>query len=227
MMHCRQFQDQVFEHLDGSLSAPAQSASEAHLDQCAACRQVVQAHQALAARFRHETDSLVLQPDMARRIEAALADLAPGNAHGRESALRRQLLKVAQTSKSAVPQVSKPADRRQTWKSAAQQVWKPALRHLLRLAWPAAIAAALFVAAGLSFYRPWRQRPLVSEAAPRPAGASIAIRFVSYEPAYTFRRENNLVIDSLTSAPRVVEENLWLPPLQQPSPQTQERKTSL
>ncbi len=40
--------------------------------------------------------------------------------------------KVAQTSKSAVSQVSQPADRLQsyrqpTWKSAIQQVWKPAL----------------------------------------------------------------------------------------------------
>jgi hypothetical protein len=40
------------------------------------------------------------------------------------------LFSVAQTSKSAVPQVSKPAGRNAvapTWKSAAQQVWKPAL----------------------------------------------------------------------------------------------------
>jgi hypothetical protein len=39
---------------------------------------------------------------------------------------------VAQTSKSAVSQVSEPArpqsyDRMPTWKSATQQVWKPAL----------------------------------------------------------------------------------------------------
>jgi hypothetical protein len=40
------------------------------------------------------------------------------------------LFNVPQTSKSAVPQVSKPADRRQTWKSAAQQVWKPAARNI-------------------------------------------------------------------------------------------------
>jgi hypothetical protein len=42
------------------------------------------------------------------------------------------LLDVAQTSKSAVPQVSKPANcnaEGPTWKSAARQVWKPALRN--------------------------------------------------------------------------------------------------
>jgi hypothetical protein len=40
---------------------------------------------------------------------------------------------VAQTSKSAVPQVSKPAGIRTvppTRKSAAQQVWKPALGYI-------------------------------------------------------------------------------------------------
>jgi hypothetical protein len=41
---------------------------------------------------------------------------------------------VPHTSKSAVSQVSKPADRRQTWKSAAQQVWKPALQKIGRQA---------------------------------------------------------------------------------------------
>jgi hypothetical protein len=44
---------------------------------------------------------------------------------------------VAQTSKSAVSRVSKPAGRNTTvptWKSAAQQVWKPALRLKARSA---------------------------------------------------------------------------------------------
>jgi hypothetical protein len=35
---------------------------------------------------------------------------------------------VAQTSKSAVSWVSKPANALPTWKSAIRQVWKPALR---------------------------------------------------------------------------------------------------
>jgi len=44
---------------------------------------------------------------------------------------------VAQTSKSAVSRVSKPADRPTShappiWKSATQQVWKPALRAALK-----------------------------------------------------------------------------------------------
>jgi hypothetical protein len=46
---------------------------------------------------------------------------------------------VAQTSKSAVSQVSKPAnaphfDALPIWKSAIRQVWKPALRRFSRTA---------------------------------------------------------------------------------------------
>jgi phosphoribosylanthranilate isomerase len=51
---------------------------------------------------------------------------------GKDSARRRYGLSVAQTSESAVSQVSKPAGRMPvvpTWKSAARQVWKPALRN--------------------------------------------------------------------------------------------------
>jgi anti-sigma factor RsiW len=77
MMHCRafqndgQFQDELFEYLDGSLAAPAQSEIEAHLEQCAACRQAVQSHQALADRFQRETEFLTLRPGMVNRVLSA------------------------------------------------------------------------------------------------------------------------------------------------------------
>src|ERR1051325_1423471 len=59
-----------------------------------------------------------------RRIARTLAD--------RQRQMHRRAF-VAQTSKSAVSRVSKPAGRTKSstspiWKSAIQQVWKPALR---------------------------------------------------------------------------------------------------
>jgi spermidine synthase len=59
--------------------------------------------------------------------------------------------KVAQTSKSAVSQVSQPAGRLQshrqpTWKSAIRQVWKPALQDARGLLVALAIGIAVFSA---------------------------------------------------------------------------------
>ena len=259
MMNCQRFQDKVFEYLEGSLSASAQTQIEAHLECCAACRQTVQTHQALAARFRREADSLVLRPEWTRRIEAALAEGAASHSQGRDAALGRPgrrsaptLLSVAQTSKSAVSRVSRPAGgnaSEPTWKSAIQQVWKPALRNIGRIAlngcsgptlprtempffsrrwaWPAAIAAALLVAAGLNLRGPFRLRVRSNEATLTPAPATVSVRFLSCDPTYTFRREKNQVIDALTCTPRVVEENLSLSMNQKQIPQTQERKTPL
>jgi anti-sigma factor RsiW len=180
MMNCQSFHDQVFEYLDGSLSASAQSAAESHLEQCAACRQAVRAHQELSARFRRETDGLLLRPEVKRRIEEALTDTA-----------------------------------------AAPAMEQPLLGFWRRFAWPAAIAAAVFVAAGLSLRRPLPPRPQPSK------DESVSIRFSSCEPTYTFRRRNNLVMDALTCTPRVEEENISLSLNQKLIPSTQERKTTL
>jgi hypothetical protein len=95
------------------------------------------------------------------------------------------------------------------------------------LAWPAAIAAALLVAASLSFRRPIRLRVLSSHARLTTAPATISIRFSSCDPIYTFRREKDRVIDALTCTPRVVQENLSLSLNQSHPLQTQERKTPL
>jgi anti-sigma factor RsiW len=200
MINCQWFQDKLFEYLDGELSASAQSEIEAHLQRCEACRQGVQAHQALAARFRHETDSLVLRPEEKRRIEAALVD----DSQGRDAALRRPGRRSAPT----LP------------KNETLPFWR-------RFAWPAAVAAALLVAAGLSFRRPFHARVQSTEARLAPAPATISLRFSSCEPTYTFRREKDRVIDALTCTPRVVEENLSLSMNQKHIPQTQERKTPL
>ena len=59
----------------------------------------------------------------------------------------RDAATVAQTSKSAVSRVSKPASRTTSytlpiWKSAMQQVWKPALRASARLVFVTAVTLA-------------------------------------------------------------------------------------
>jgi len=182
MMNCQRCQDQVFEYLDGSLSDSARAAVEAHLEHCAACRQTVQAHQALVARFRQETEFLMLRPGLLNRVM-----------------------------------------------SAAEEPMAPRFASVFRapLAWAAAIAAVLLVAAGLSFRRPSRTNVQRSESTPTPALSSISIRFSSCDPTYTFRREKNVVIDALTCTPRVVEENLSLSLNQKQNLQLQERKTPL
>jgi len=178
MMNCQWFQDKLFEYLDGELSASVKSEVESHLEQCATCLKAVQTHHALSARFRHDTDSLLLRSETSWRIEAALQRM------------------------EALP------------------FWR-------RVAWPAAITAALLVAAGLSFRRPIRLGVQSSEATLITAPATISIRFSSCDPTYTFRLEKNRVIDALTCTPRVVQENLSLSLNQNQLPQTQERKTPL
>ena len=63
--------------LEGSLSARAQAAAEAHLARCAACRQRLaqeqQVGQALHKIFRRATEQLELPPSLSRRVLTALA----------------------------------------------------------------------------------------------------------------------------------------------------------
>jgi hypothetical protein len=75
-MNCRGFQDNVFEYLEGGLSRRAQAAANRHLEQCPTCRQTVldtqRTAQSLSTRFRQDTGSLVLCPNLQARIMAAL-----------------------------------------------------------------------------------------------------------------------------------------------------------
>ncbi|MGA2175803.1 MAG: zf-HC2 domain-containing protein [Verrucomicrobiota bacterium] len=79
-MNCRDFQDEVFEFLDGTLSPGKRARAERHLAQCGVCREALRRHQQLAqslpARLRRETESLALRPEVKRRIEAAFAEAA-------------------------------------------------------------------------------------------------------------------------------------------------------
>jgi hypothetical protein len=181
MMNCQRFQDELLDYFDRSLSASGQSEAAAHEEQCAACRQLAQAHQALAARFQREAGFAAFRPEFKRRVEAALLETTADNVH---------------------------------------PFWR-------RLAWPAALAAALALAGGLTLRGPSRGRAQKSNTAPSPAAASIFMRDSYCNPTYLFRREKNAVMDALICAPHVVEENLSLTVKPQPFPPTQERKTPL
>jgi anti-sigma factor RsiW len=74
-MNCRRFQDQVFEYVEGSLSARARAAAEEHLAGCPACREAVRQEEALrqrlARRLRQGAESLKLSPEIRRNLLAA------------------------------------------------------------------------------------------------------------------------------------------------------------
>lgn len=74
-MNCHCFQDQLFEYVEGSLSADALAAAERHLAGCPACRAAVQHEEALAQqlsrRLRQRAAGLKLSPEIRREILAA------------------------------------------------------------------------------------------------------------------------------------------------------------
>jgi predicted anti-sigma-YlaC factor YlaD len=74
-MNCRQFQDKLFEYVEGSLSAGELAAAQKHLAGCSACRKPVQEEQrrsqALSAHLRQSSESLALRPEIVRNILAA------------------------------------------------------------------------------------------------------------------------------------------------------------
>ncbi|HXC37210.1 MAG TPA: zf-HC2 domain-containing protein [Candidatus Acidoferrales bacterium] len=71
-MNCRQFQDKLFEYVDGTLSASELAAAQRHLSGCSACRKPVQEEQqraqALSTRLRQSSESLTLRLEILRNI---------------------------------------------------------------------------------------------------------------------------------------------------------------
>jgi anti-sigma factor RsiW len=71
-MNCEDFNDKLPEFLDGLLSAPEQTATREHLQQCLCCQKSWR-HQAVLAKsirlaFKQETDGLSLNPETRRNI---------------------------------------------------------------------------------------------------------------------------------------------------------------
>ena len=80
-MNCRQFQDKLFEYVEGSLSGDDLAAAQKHLSSCSACRKPVQEEQqraqALSARLRQSSEPLTLRPEIVLNILAASRTARP------------------------------------------------------------------------------------------------------------------------------------------------------
>ncbi len=192
-MNCRQFQHDLDEYSEGSLSAQAQAAAEKHLAECMACRQRLQEEQeaarSLREGMRQATERLELPPEVGRRVLAALS-------REREHPPAHTQYPTSRERPSIVEWLTAAADG-----LLGTLQWR-------RLAWPTALATAALVAVAA-----WALLPRQPRAVPRPAppqhaqrGISVQLSFV--EPTYMFRRENGHVVDALTVCTKVVNERL-------------------
>jgi anti-sigma factor RsiW len=181
-MNCRRFNNLVFDYLDGSLSARARAAADAHLGSCNACRQALQQNrqfaQFLTGRFHQETESLALRPQVRRRIQAAV--------------------------ETASAPVSRPVRMLAWWPRLA---WRPRLAWGTAIA-----AALLVAVSLLTWFPLGRHAPLEQMAQSRPHAtqAAVALCFSYCAPTYNFHLEGDFVVDSLTCNPCVVQETVWL-----------------
>jgi len=181
-MNCDSFQDLLFEYLDGSLAAARRAAAEAHLASCPVCRQVMQRNRELAQS---------LSGRFKRDTESLLLD---------PSVQRCLVAARGQTSKGSQPQ-------------KRSEKHGPFFGWWRRLAWPATIAAGLVGAAFLMTGFPFGGRRPAIQNANLPAMGSVGpvlIQLSECIPVYTFQSEGDLVLDSLSCNPRVVNQTLWL-----------------
>jgi anti-sigma factor RsiW len=73
-MNCEDFKNQMFEYVEGSLSADSRAAADKHLAGCANCRLALRKEQQIAQflldRFQQDTKNLALRPEIRHRILA-------------------------------------------------------------------------------------------------------------------------------------------------------------
>jgi hypothetical protein len=73
-MNCRHFQNEIFEYVEGTLSADALAAAEKHLTECVVCRKAVEKEKrvasVLSSRLRQTGRALTLRPEIRRNILA-------------------------------------------------------------------------------------------------------------------------------------------------------------
>ena len=90
-MNCPDFQNELHEHVEGSLSAAAHAAGEQHLAGCETCRRAVEKEQKLAgilaARLRQSSETLKLNPEIRYHVLAA-ARRNPASIEVSESLIR-------------------------------------------------------------------------------------------------------------------------------------------
>jgi hypothetical protein len=88
-----------------------------------------------------------------------------------------------------------------------------------RVAWVGAGAAVLVIALVFTKGLPFRSdRPAAVSSDVGSGNTPILVRFSYCSPIYTFRREGELVTDSLSCTPRLIEQTLWVERNQKPDP---------
>jgi predicted anti-sigma-YlaC factor YlaD len=97
-MNCREFQHEIFEYVEGSLSPRLQAAADAHLAGCVACRELVsrqrQFAQSMSQQLQGATASLRLPPEVGRRVVARVREQTPPPAEPSGWAWLRQRLEL-------------------------------------------------------------------------------------------------------------------------------------
>jgi len=80
-MNCRDFQNELYEYVEGTLSAGARAAAEQHLTGCDACRRAVEKErkltQALYKQLQQTSETLTVRPETIRSILAAARTESP------------------------------------------------------------------------------------------------------------------------------------------------------
>jgi anti-sigma factor RsiW len=196
-MNCRRFQNRFYEYVEGSLSDDTQAAANEHLARCSACRQAV-AQEQQRAQFLF---------DRLRQDTETLA-LRPE--------VRRRILTSPKCK--SVPRASL---------ESIIGLWN-------RFARSATIAVSLLLFAAfllISHLSGTRIRETIHETETAPGDdrnlqPAISIQISYRVPTFKFRREGNLVVDTL-SYETVVASGTLRPGGQEPVPQEQATKTPL
>lgn len=185
-MNCGQFQDEIYDYLDDTLSPSEKAAAEEHLLQCGACQQAMQRElllaRTLSTRLTQAVESVNLDANARRGITGAALQASSDE----EPKPHRSLLLLIFGKRESGRGGIESSFTRSPWQR--------------RLALPLA-AAALILLGGL-----WAGRQLISErsAGHDPAGSLavnnqvVPIHLSCSMPTYTFQREGNLVLDALT-----------------------------
>jgi anti-sigma factor RsiW len=169
-MNCRCFQNQLHEYVEGSLSAGALAAADGHLSGCSTCRQRVRREQQFAQFLSGRL-----------RQDTETLTLRPE--------IRRKILTASQGA-AAPPAVAE----------SVFGLWSRFLSNrFIRLA---AIPASLLLVAAflwISHFTGARSHETeTARASDRDLHAAVSIQISYRLPARTFRREGNLVVDSLS-----------------------------
>jgi len=169
-MNCRHFQNRLHEYVEGSLSAGAQAAANRHLASCSACQQMVRKEQ----QFAHFLSGQLRQ-------DTETLTLRPE--------IRRKILAITQGA-AAPPTVAE----------SVFGLWNRfVLNRFIRLA--AIPASLLLVTAFLLISHLTGAKSHETETArakDRNLHAAVSIQISYRLPTCTFRREGNLVVDSMS-----------------------------